>query len=314
MTLFGGADNVVLDRRLGILKAAADRAPTYPTRPRSTEVDRTVPPTELDAPRSARRLPWGYAAAVLLCVGGMFLLIGPRPLVSTAAAGVIELTASDDAFVSAAYPAANFGGAGALAVAGSAAPNGEFQTLLKFDGAAAVAAFDSQFGGGRWRLASATLRLTPTNPRNAFFSPPFPGRIAAIWLPRDGWADGAGRPNAPANTGLTWNSLRDLNTPADAVLSVSGSPVHLLAMDAGFVADVSAGGPVTLWLRGEDALASAHFNSSEFAAAANRPTLAVEAVAVPEPAAAALILCGSICGWSVRRRVACRHTVIGSAV
>ena len=40
----------------------------------------------------------------------------------------------------------------ALAVAASGLPNGEFQTVLKFDLSGARDAFNAQFGAGEWSI------------------------------------------------------------------------------------------------------------------------------------------------------------------
>src|SRR5436190_22393788 len=65
----------------------------------------------------------------------------------------------------------NYGGGGALAVAASGLPNGEFQTLLKFDLSGARDAFNAQFGVGDWSIQSISLQLTSSPHNNAIYNP-----------------------------------------------------------------------------------------------------------------------------------------------
>src|SRR6476660_9839029 len=65
--------------------------------------------------------------------------------VATGAAG--ELTAN------------NYGGGGALGLAASGLPLGEFQTVIKFGLSGVRSYFDTQFGVGLWTVQSVTLQL-----------------------------------------------------------------------------------------------------------------------------------------------------------
>src|SRR4051812_32101343 len=53
-----------------------------------------------------------------------------------------------DTLLFAAEPGQNYGGAGAVAIAGTGSPQGEFQSLIKFDLGPARAAFDAAYGVG----------------------------------------------------------------------------------------------------------------------------------------------------------------------
>ena len=71
---------------------------------------------------------------------------------SLALGAEITIAPTEDAFVRAAAPTLNYGGAGGLAVAGAEAvnasqqPQGRFDSVLKFDTAEAAAGFDLAFG------------------------------------------------------------------------------------------------------------------------------------------------------------------------
>src|SRR4051794_23768704 len=54
----------------------------------------------------------------------------------------------------------NFGAAGALGVAGSSAPNGQFTSVLRFDLTSTKTLLDSTYGAGNWSITNATLQLT----------------------------------------------------------------------------------------------------------------------------------------------------------
>src|SRR5690349_17027060 len=54
----------------------------------------------------------------------------------------------------------NYGGGGALAVAASGLPNGEFQSVIKFGFSGVRNSFDAQFGAGGWSVQSVSLQLS----------------------------------------------------------------------------------------------------------------------------------------------------------
>jgi len=170
-----------------------------------------------------------------------------------------------------------YGSAGALAVAGDAAvngfnfPNGRFETAIKFDTAAAVAAFDSAFGAGNWSLTGASLKVNEVgSPNNAIFNIGA-GTCRIAWLSDDNWLEGGGNANAPfpgAGTELTWNYLQTLLTSATEEtlgsltnLAASGSRTSALSLQASFVADVVAGQTVSLHLTPETSTVGFTFNS-----------------------------------------------------
>src|SRR5215471_95641 len=64
----------------------------------------------------------------------------------------------------------NYGGDGALGIAHSGLPNGEFQTVLKFDLSGARDSVNAQFGIGKWSFAEAVLQLSVLPPNNAIYN------------------------------------------------------------------------------------------------------------------------------------------------
>jgi hypothetical protein len=204
---------------------------------------------------------------------------------------------SADTFLFAAEPASNYGGAGQLAVSDPARAQGEYQSLMRFDLAAAKSSFDATFGPGQWTLQSATLRLTTSNPNNALFNPNQAGSFAVRWMQNDAWAEGTGTPTAPTSDGVTFASLPSLLSPQDQPLGSfsfpggnSGANTYALSLAQGLVADVESGTPLSLRLLADPTQTVAYnFSSRSFQTAANRPLLTLTATAVPEPTAIAII-------------------------
>ena len=110
------------------------------------------------------------------------------------------LTATADTFVTSANPTHNFGAAGALQVSAPGLPHGELQSLLRFNTAAAVAQFNTQFGPGNWTLTAATLSMGTNfgaqgaNPNNPIFNLINAGDFRIDWLQNDTWLEGSGTP------------------------------------------------------------------------------------------------------------------------
>ena len=62
-----------------------------------------------------------------------------------------------DAFLSAANPTLNFGGAGTLAIAPASSAKGEFDSVIMFNTASAVSQFNTTYGAGNWQITGFTL-------------------------------------------------------------------------------------------------------------------------------------------------------------
>lgn len=256
-----------------------------------------------------------------------FLLL----LAASASGAIVSLNTVADTFVTggssdsnAGSPTANYGGAGALEISAPGSPEGEIQSLLRFDLSSAKASFDLTFGAGNWVINGVTLQLGTNfgtqgvQPNNPIFNAINGGKFAIDWMANDNWGEGNGTPASPfipSNPpvdGATFNSLSGLISGSDRTLGVfTYTPVgntnpptvppatYSLALDPSFVADVSAGDLVSLRGYAADTSVSYLFNARSFGTTANRPTLIISAV--PEPGTATLLLCAGI-PWLTRRR------------
>lgn len=190
----------------------------------------------------------------------------------------------------------NYGAAGALSIAAPGKPNGEFQSVLKFDLSGARGSFDALFGPGQWMVQSVSLQLNAASPIHAIFNANAAGSFNVSWMQNDSWVEGIGDPNAPSTVGISYNSLANtfVNSAADQALgtfSYDGSlglATRSLAVSSGLLNDIQSGALASLRLFAADANVSYLVNSRNFGTVANRPLLTVEAVAVPEPAPVAL--------------------------
>jgi hypothetical protein len=197
----------------------------------------------------------------------------------------IPLTPVADAFVASAQPTSNFGGAGALSLAGPGLAKGEFQTVLRFDAAVAKAAFDASFGAGAWSIEGVTLKLTASAAPNPIFNPLAAGGFSASWMEDDSWVEGDGTPGMPAPAGVTFATLPTFLGPSDAPLGAfffsgitTGAHTYTLFAAPSLVDDIEAGGLVSIRLAAADASVSYVFNSRNFPTPANWPVLTIGAV------------------------------------
>ena len=192
----------------------------------------------------------------------------------------------------------NYGAAGALSIAAPGSPDGEFQSLLRFDLAGARGSFDALFGVGQWVVQSVSLQLNAALPNNAVFNANAPGSFNVSWMQNDSWAEGSGGNNNPSTIGLSYNSLVNtfINNSADQALGTFsygggiGLTSHSLTPSSGLLNDIQSGGMASMRLFAADANVSYLVNSRNFGVAANHPLLTVNAVAVPEPTVFALLL------------------------
>jgi hypothetical protein len=205
----------------------------------------------------------------------------------------------------------NYGGAGSLSVSAAGLEMGELQSVLQFNFAGAVSAFDTLYGAGQWSIESVSLRLSAGNANNAIFNSPAAGLFQISWMRNDSWQEGAGTPSAPGATGVTFGSLQSTFIgPNDESLGVfgfngttSGNSTYALGLSPGLLSDIASGGDASLRLSAADNVVSGVFSSRNFGTAANRPLLTV--VAVPEPGALAVVGLGFAMAALWRRRV--RH-------
>src|ERR1051326_315288 len=181
--------------------------------------------------------------------------VGVSVLAGAAAADVITLNPVADAFVDSAIPGGNFGGGGGLAVAAPGLPQGEFQSVMRFDAGPAVAALNASFGAGNWAIQSVSLQLTAAAPNNPVFNAQAAGQFAASWMVNDSWVEGTGTPAAPGSTGIMFSTLPGFLSAGDEGLgtfafngATSGASSYALGLTGGFAGDLAAGGLVSVRL------------------------------------------------------------------
>ena len=239
-------------------------------------------------------------------------MTGLPPAGGSAHAGeIVELSAITDAFVSGANPGNNYGGAGGLSVSAAGLPRGEFQSVLRFNSAAATALLDAQFGAGQWSIQTVHLRLTTTTPNNPIFNALSDGNVVVRWLQNDGWIEGSGTPNIPDTSGITFGTLPGILTPSDQPLGsfsfsgeVTGPASYLLTPAGPFIADLAAGSDVSLHLLPGDTSVGMLVHSRNFGDPVAHPRLIL--TVVPEPGSLGLILSLLALATSRRRRGADR--------
>jgi len=222
----------------------------------------------------------------------------------------VTLNPSADAMVSFDNGNNNYGGAGNLSVTAS----GGLQSLLKFDTSSAKANFNATFGAGNWQVQGISLKLTAAAPNPntwPFNKTPAAGQFSASWMQNDTWVEGAGTPNVPTTTGITYNDLSSYLGPGDQSLggpfnydgSTTGTATYSLTPASGLLDDVAAGTLVSLRLLAADSVINYVPNSRNNPTAAKWPVLSI--TVVPEPSSLVVLLAGGLLGllaYAWRRR------------
>ncbi len=236
-----------------------------------------------------------YSLAALLAV-----IFAASPGVSNAASFTINPIA--DAFVatgSAGNPsgnlsADNFGGGGALVLAAPGLPNGEFQTVLKFDLSGTTSALNTQFGAGQWSIQSVTLQLTASPHSNPIYNTVAAGQFGVSLMQNNSWIEGTGTASIPTSDGISYDTLQStyINNATDQALGTfnfpggsSGDTDSSLTLTPGIIADLNNGSDLSLRLFAADNAVSYLF-SSRSDVVENRPELIIDVV--PEPGTLAL--------------------------
>jgi hypothetical protein len=185
----------------------------------------------------------------------------------------------------------NFGGAGTLAVAPASAAKGEFQSVLRFNLAAAEAMFDTDYGAGNWTVTAISLTLTSNygttgvQPNNPLFNVISSGQFVIEWLANDDWVEGTGNPGQPTTDGITYDSLPGLLSDTHEILCTNTySPpgtnvpvIYALPLSTNLVAAALTGGDVNFLFYAADNQIGYLFNSHEYGRG-NQPLIQVVAV------------------------------------
>ena len=200
----------------------------------------------------------------------------------------------------------NFGGAGTLAIAPASSTQGEFDSIIMFNTASAVAQFNSLYGAGQWQITGFNLQLASNfggqgeQPNNAIFNNINAGSFGIDWLAYDNWTEGTGggngSPGYPTTSAVSFNSIPTLFSAGSASLgtfaySPPGDNVYVnytLPLSASLTADAVAGGDLSPYFYAADDQVSYLFNARSFSS--NHPELSLTAAPIPEPASALLLL------------------------
>lgn len=239
--------------------------------------------------------------------GTMQIFVALFTLSSVSAQVIWTGNPSADAFITngtlnGVSPTTNYGGLGAISVAGANSENGgQYLALLKFDLAGVVAAFDAGYGPGNWTISSVTLRLAGNFatqgavPNNARFPTINGGAFSMDWFADDSWTE-TGVTYANFLSGATSSLGGFTYVPPGNNVQVSWS----LGLPAAFTGDIASGGNVSVMLAPGDSTVSYLFNSRSYNTAANFPLLTV--TAFPEPSVVAMVLGGAALAIGARRR------------
>lgn len=218
-----------------------------------------------------------------------------------------------DAFLTANLPTTNFGLAGTLAIAPAGSAQGEFDSIIQFNTAAAFNQFNTTYGAGNWQVSAITLSLASNQGTNGahmntLFNPVHGGQFNIDWLGNNSWIEGTGGgTGSPAGSSVSFNSISTLFSAGSAPLGTftytpPGNNVYenySLSLNGSLVSGVAAGGEVSLYLSAADNQVSYLFNSKDFAS--NHPELAITATAIPEPGTVALATAALGCILMSRR-------------
>jgi hypothetical protein len=221
---------------------------------------------------------------------------------SAALAAPVTLTLGPeaDALVSAKYPTNNYGGAGALAIAGTNLGKKEFQSVLRFNTSTVKDHFDAIFGTGNWTVQNVSIQLTTGVMNNTIYDSPAVGRFSVNWMQSDTWDEGTGNPSGPTTDGITYNQLQPLLAAGEeaagtflygAIPTADTPYTYTLTATPGMIADVAAGQRMTLRLLAADPGVSCRFHSRDYGTDWARPVLSI--TAVPEPGSVCLLGVGA---------------------
>ena len=197
---------------------------------------------------------------------------------STTTADAFLATGSPDNPVGSDLTSDNFGAAGTLAVSPASADKGAFESVIRFNFAAAVALFNSTYGTNTWSVSAISLTLASnygTNgvqPNNKIFNVVSNGNFVIEWITNDVWVEGTGNPAQPTSDGVTWDDLPELQSgPCEILGTNTYSPpginipvTYPLPLNTNIVGEIASGGDMSLLFYAADNQISYLFNSHEY--------------------------------------------------
>jgi hypothetical protein len=214
----------------------------------------------------------------------------------------------------------NFGGLNSRSVAASTAvgttsgQKGEFDSLLRFNATATLAAFDALFGAGNWTVTGVSLKLCTSynvSGPGIFNAAGAEGKFAVNYMPNDGsaWVQGQGytsiTPDAKSYSGISYAGLQTLLDATPATLVGAYDYVNLgttqwETFDLGIgtqalLDDLLVGDNLSLLLTPADSQVAFNFTSWQYGSSSKPPTLLITAAAIPEPASAGLLAVACCC-------------------
>jgi hypothetical protein len=230
-------------------------------------------------------------------VSGFFaagICLGQSSFSSQSIADAFVTTGPDGSF-----SASNFGSAGALAVSASGLPQGEFQSVLKFDLSGAANSFNAQYGIGDWTVQSVTLQLTAAPHSNPVFNNVAAGQFGISLMQNNSWLEGTGSGGLPTSDGISYNLLLGtyMNPAVDQALGTfsfaggsSGQNSYSLSASSSLIADILSGSDASLRLFAGDSSVSYLLDSRTGGGNVSfHPMINVTVAPVPEPSS--LVLC-----------------------
>jgi len=239
-------------------------------------------------PKTESKRPWALTVLFAMAL----------PLSLSATPMTISQKVEADTYVSSGDPTVNFGTKGGMEIAAPTIAQSRTQeTLSRFNTAAIVAAFNTNYGSGAWTITSVTLSLSSNystagvQPNNSSFNKIAAGGFEFDWLSNDAWSE----------TAITWNTLSSVlpGTGTNALASLGsfywsadGSATQNWTLDlaSNLVTDINNGGEVSI-------LGQPTTNSTIgylFNTLNNGPAyLNVTADVVPEPSTSFMALAGA---------------------
>jgi hypothetical protein len=207
----------------------------------------------------------------------------------------------------------NYGGAGQLAIAPASSTKGEFDSVIMFNTAAAIASFNSTYGAGNWTITGFTLSLGSNNGGtqgavpSTFFNSVNAGAFEMDWLSNDSWVEGTGTPQTPSNTGVNYDSISALLSGSDILGTFNYTPPgnnvyanYNLPLDGNLVTDAASGANVSLYFYATNGAVSYLFNSRT--GPSTHPELTITVTPTPEPATLSLLAMSFGTPWFFARR------------